>query len=909
MKSLGTFKNIKKEWYRYDSQKIFEIFDISNKGLNKRQIKTALNKYGRNVLVDSKSRTSIEIFFSQFKSPLVYILVIASIIVYFLGDYVDSAIVAGIVLLNALIGTIQEGKAEDTLIALKNYVKSYAVVIRDGKEKIIDDAELVPGDIILLKDGSAVPADARLISANSLKVNQSILTGESELILKTSEPIAATNLSVADQHNMIFRGSYIVSGLATAVVIDTGVNTIIGKISQKLKEIKIDVPLKKKIDELSRMIVWLVAIISTVIFIFGYMSGRDSVELFLTVVAIAVAAIPESLPVAVTLVLAAGVWRMSQKKVLVKKLQAVEALGQATVIAVDKTGTITKNQMMVGKIFVNNRFIEVTGSGYEQHGNFIENGEIIKNLEEDKDLDWIAKTSVFTAIAELKYKSNEKEWILERGDPTEASLIILGKKFGYIKSELENKFPKIIEVPFDFTTKHHTTINLINGNNVLFSAGSPEIILEKCATIWQGGKVVKISDNDKNKLETTINNMTAEGYRILALAINQKPPTELNNNLLPELTFLGFVGIIDSIREEVYDAVERVKEANIKIVMITGDHAKTAESIAKKVGIFKEGDIVLQGKDLDVLDEEALIQKIDKVTVFARVTPDHKMKIIDLFKKRGDVVAMTGDGINDALSLTEADLGVSMGKNGTEVARQASDIILLDDNFGNIIEAAEEGRNIYWTIRKTILFLLSTNLGELLLITIAILAGMPLPLVATQIIWLNLVTDTFLISALVFDPKEKNIMSNEYRATSNHILDRLMITRVLSVSILIALITLTLFNNYLPLGIEKASTIALTTLTVFNLLNIFNVRSHIKSVFSQKVFNNKYLIWALLTAIILHLGAIYLPFMQKILKTTSLDLSDWLIIFGISISIIVMEEIRKYISRISLQMRSNNKIS
>jgi Ca2+-transporting ATPase len=906
MKSLGTVKNIKREWYRYDSQKVFDIFDITEKGLKKQQVKSALEKYGKNILVDSKIRSYFEIFISQFASPLVYILVVATVVIFILGHYTDAIIVAGIVLLNAVIGTFQEGKAEDTLVALKNYIKSYAVVIRDGKEKIIDDTDLVPGDLILLKDGGAVPADARLVSANSVKVNQSILTGESELVLKTADPIAATNLQIADQQNMVFRGSYVVSGLATAIVIDTGSNTVIGKISEKLKEIKIDVPLKRKIDELSHVIMWFVGILSVVIFVFGMLAGRGFSEMFLTVVAIAIAAIPESLPVAVTLVLTAGVWRMTQKKVLVKKLQAVEALGQATVIAVDKTGTITKNQMMVGKIFVNNRFIEVTGIGYDQVGNFVENGEIIEKLEKDKDLDLIAKTSVFTSLADLRYKSLDKEWILERGDPTEASLIVLGKKYGYLKNELEDQFPKILEIPFDFTTKHHTTINLINNKNVLFTAGSPEIILAKCENIWQGGKNIEMTELDKNKLETTISDMTSEGYRILALAINSKPPKELHDNELPELTFLGFVGIIDSIRPEVYQAVEKVRNANIKIVMITGDHAMTAQSIAKKVGIYREGDIVLTGNDIDTLDENALMAKLDKVTIFARVTPDHKMKIIDLFKKRGDIVAMTGDGINDALSLTEADLGVAMGKNGTEVARQASDIILLDDNFGNIVEAAEEGRNIYWTVSKTILFLLSTNFGELLLITVAVLIGMPLPLAATQIIWLNLVTDTFLISALVFDPKEKNIMSDEYRAKGNHILDTLMITRILTVSITICLVTLALFNNYLPLGIEKASTIALTTITVLNLFNIFNVRSHIKSIFTQSIFNNKYLIGGILIATVLHLCAVYLPFMQKILKTTSLDLSDWTVIFGISISIIVIEEIRKYIYRSGLRLRNKN---
>jgi P-type Ca2+ transporter type 2C len=906
MKSPGTFKNIKKEWYRYEPQKIFEIFSVTNKGLKKQQVKHNLEKFGKNILVDSKARNYFEIFISQFKNPLIHILILSSVVVWFLGHHLDSIIVASIVILNSIIGTIQEGKAEDTLIALKNYIKSYATVIRDGKEKIIDDTELVPGDLILLKDGGAVPADARLISTNSLKVNQSILTGESELVLKTSEQIVATNLQIADQQNMIFRGSYVVSGLATAIVIDTGTNTVIGKISEKLKEIKIDVPLKKKIDELSNLIVSIVSITAIVIFIFGTFAKIPFTELFLTIVAVTVASIPEALPVAVTLILTAGVWRMSQKNVLVKKLQSVEALGQATVIAVDKTGTITKNQMMVGKVFVNNRFIEITGSGYDQIGNFIENGQIIEKLEKDKDLDLIAKTSVFTATADLKYKTTEKEWVLERGDPTEASLLVLGKKYGYLKDQLENNFPKILEIPFDFNTKHHTTINLIDGKNILFTAGSPEIILQKCKYIWQKGRSIKMSELDLKKLETTIFDMTSEGYRVLALAINQKPPEKLINNNLPDLTFLGFVGIIDSIREEVYDSVNKVRAANIKVVMITGDHAKTAESIARKVGIFKEGDIVLTGAEIDSLSDESIITTLDKVTVFARVTPDHKMKIIDLFKKRGDVIAMTGDGINDALSLTEADLGISMGKGGTEVARQASDIILLDDNFGNIVEAAEEGRNIYWTIKKTILFLLSTNLGALIIIVFSVIAGMPLPLVAAQIIWLNLVTDTFLNLALIFDPKEKNIMSEEYRSKNKNIFDTLMVTRLLSIAILMALITLTLFNNYLPMGIEKATTIALTTLTVLNIFNIFNVRSHIKSIFSQNIFENKYLIGSVIIATSLYLFSIYTPFMQKILKTTALDLNDWLIILGVSISIIVVEEIRKYISRISFQMKDKN---
>jgi Ca2+-transporting ATPase len=896
---------IKTEWYRYSTQKILAFFEVGKNGLSRDQIKHNFAKFGPNILVDGKKRGFLNIFVHQFFSPLVYILVLAAFIVLFLGHYVDATIVFGIVFLNAVIGAFQEGRAEDTLLALKNFVKSYAVVIRDGKEKIIDDSLLVPGDIILLKDGSAIPADARIISANSLKVNQSVLTGESELVLKNAEPLFAFNLPVADQQNMIFRGSYVVSGLAQAVVINTGLNTIIGKISQKLNEIKIDVPLKKKIEELSKIIVWIVLFVSVTVFIFGFYTGRDLTELFITLVALAIASIPESLPVAVTLILTAGVWRLSRKNVLVKKLQAVEALGQATVIAVDKTGTITRNQMTVEKIFVNNRFINITGIGYDNKGNFLENGEIISNFKKDKDLDLIAKTAVFTAIADLKYKTTEKEWILERGDPTEASLIVLGKKYGYLKNELEEKYPKFLEIPFDFENKHHTTMNFMGLNKkMLFTAGSPEFVLKSCENIWQNGRVSKMSEEDFQKINTVMESITSEGYRVLALAINFKPPKELKNNCLPKMTFLGFVGITDSIREEVYFAIEKIKEANIKVVMITGDHLKTAEVIAQKVGIFKAGDIILTGEDIDSLDENALLEKLEKVTVFARVTPDHKMKIIELFKKRGEVIAMTGDGINDALSLTNADLGVSMGKNGTEVAREAADLVLLDDNLGSIVDATEEGRNIFWNIRKTVLFLIATHLAEILLIAGAILGGMPLPLIAVQIIWINLITDTFLIVALIFDPKEKNIMNIEFRSNNKHIIDSVMMVRILCMSIIITVITLTIFNIYLSAGIEKASTITLMTLTLFNILNIFNIRSHIHSIFTQSIFNNKYLLPIIIFVFLIQLFAIYVPFMQEFLKTAPLDLNDWLIIFTLSTSIIVIEEIRKYIHRIGLGIKN-----
>lgn len=892
---------LEREWYKYESQVALNHFGTTeSRGLTSGKVQRQREIYGQNLISREKTKTRFQIFAAQFNSPLVYILLIASVIVFALGDIVDGTIIISIVFLNAIIGAIQEGKAEDTLHALKRAVKSHATVLRDGKEITVDDVDLVPGDIILLKDGSVVPADSRIIESTDLKINQSSLTGESEPIIKTAEPLLGENLPFADRKNILYRGTYVISGLAKAVVVRTGIKTFIGKISEKIGKIDGEVPLKKNIRILSNYIMVMVLVMSTILFLYGVYTGKGAFEMFLVVVAIAVSAIPESLPVVVTLVLAAGVWRMSKKNVLVKRLQAVEALGQATVIAVDKTGTLTKNQMTVGKVYVNNRWIEVSGEGYNALGEISENGKKI-NYKNDQDLEIVGQISVFTAIANFD-KKDQKNWKLQLGDPTEAALIVFGEKMKMLKEVLEKTYPKILEIPFSIKTKYHAAVNQISKTKKLFSiAGGPEVIIEKCENIWENGRSRKINSDDKKRLQSVINQMSAGGHRILALAANFRPNKNVDAKNLPPLTFVGFVGIIDAIRPEVHDSIKKAKEANMRVVMITGDHYKTAEAIGRSVGIYKDGDLIMTGEEMDQLDDLTLTNKIDKVTVFARVSPENKLRIVQALKDRGDIVAMTGDGINDALSLVAANLGVSMGQNGTEVAREASDIILTDDNFGNIISAAEEGRNIYWIIRKSILYLLSTNLGELLVITIAVFLGMPLPLLATQIIWLNLVTDTFLVIALSFDPKEKNLMSNTYRRDGNKLIDKLMLTRVLSIGSIMALVTLVIFSQYVGAGTEaemvKAWTISLTTLTVFQWYNIFNIRSHTESMFSKTIFSNRYLLLGLLAAVGMHFFAIYTPFMQNILHTTGLNLGEWTIILLITLSVVLFEEVRKMIYR------------
>ncbi|HMO78820.1 MAG TPA: cation-translocating P-type ATPase [Candidatus Paceibacterota bacterium] len=893
-----------KEWYNHDVQKILKQFNVSaDRGLTKIRVEEYKKQYGENILSEENKRTIFDIFIDQFKSPLIYVLLFALVIVTLLGDFLESIIIAFVILLNSIIGTIQEGKAQNTLSALKKLVKSYVTVLRDGIEQRVPDYELVPGDIILLKDGEAVGADARLIESNFLKVNESSLTGESNLVLKISEPISGLEVGLGDRINMVFRGTYVVSGLAKAVVVDTGLNTVVGKIAKRLTGLQMDVPLKKNISNLSKVIVWSVLFLCVIIFANQMARGFDFINSLKIVVAVSVSAIPEGLPVVVTLVLASGVWRMSKQNVLVKNLQAVEALGQAKVIALDKTGTITKNQMTVEKIFFDNKLFTVSGAGYEPKGSLIFDNKVV-NHTEYKGMEFLFLASSLTAIAEFDKKN--QDWNLTYGDPTEASLIILAKKFGYDRKELLNKYPKILEIPFDMENKHHSIVNKFDKNKkILFTAGGPELILKKCQKIWLNGKTKKITSVDIKNLENQLSLLMSDGYRILALAMNQKATENIDAKNLPEMTFIGFVGITDAIRPEVKESVLSVRNAGMKVVMITGDHIDTATAIAKKVSIFQDGDEVLSGSQIQNMSDEQLSKNISNVTVYARVTPNDKLRIIEAYKKRGETIAMTGDGVNDALSLVAADLGVAMGKIGTEVAREASDIILLDDKFGNIVNAAEEGRNIYLTIKKTILYLLSTGLGEIMAIMIAIAINIPLPLLPAQIIWLNLVTGSILVAGLVFDPKDKNIMKDSFKKPSKYIIDFNMGIRIFIIAITISITTVILFSNYFTNDIVKAWTMSLAVLSMLQWYNIFNVRSEKKTIFSKETFTNIYLWIGLFIVLILQLFAIYNPFMQKALNLTALGLGEWAIIIVVGLIIVLVEEIRKSIYRNFVYKKAN----
>ncbi|OHA93842.1 MAG: hypothetical protein A2W51_01205 [Candidatus Zambryskibacteria bacterium RIFCSPHIGHO2_02_39_10] len=882
-------------WYSFSLEKTFNKLESSDRGLSLDTVKERLKQYGQNSLPEEKPHSKLRLFFNQFQSSLIYILLVASVVIFLIGETMDSYIILAILLFNAVVGVIQEGKAQNTLLALKKFVETSATVLRDGKEYIIPDREVIPGDILLLQEGERIPADARVILSQSLKIDEASLTGESEPIYKIIEVVDGDNLATAEQKNMVFKGTNIVSGNGRAVVVATGISTVIGGIAKQISTIDTEIPLKVNIYYLSRVIILAVTVISSAIFTVGVFSGHSVKVMFTTVVSLSVSIIPEGLPIVMTLVLATGVWRMSKQNALVKKLQAVEALGQARVIAVDKTGTLTKNELVIRKVWINDKIFEVGGTGYEPKGEIKIDGEIITPAN-NNELLYLGRVSSLVANARLLYAEETKNWRIS-GDPTDAAILVFGEKLGFHKDDLLRESPLISEIPFDYKLKYHASANQIENSPLVTVVGAPEVLLSLCAHIKCDGEDYSLGKEKKEKLEVAFIKMSEQGLRVIAIAVRNDASKQLKVESIHSLSFVGFFAMQDTLRPEVSLAMTRAKEAGIRVVMITGDHKITATAIAKEAGIYQEGDTVLTGEEIENMYGNELASKLGNTTVFARVTPEHKMQIINAYKSLGEIIAMTGDGVNDAPSLVAADLGVSMGKIGTEVAKEASDIVLLDDNFGSIVSAIEEGRSIYKTIKKVILYLFSTSAGEVFVISAALFLGYPLPILAAQIIWLNFVTDGFLDVALAMEPKEEGLLSGKFEHPKKYIVDSLMIQRMVVMALPMMFGTLFLFSQYFETDIAKAWTISLTVLAVFQWFNAWNCRSENRSIFSINWFSNKYLVGATVVVIVLQIAAIYMPIMQKILRTVPLELSEWLLIIPIAASIIVAEEVRKFFYR------------
>jgi Ca2+-transporting ATPase len=879
-------------WHALTAADVLRELETSEKGLSPDEVAKRQKETGPNALPEGKTENLFEVFIRQFESPLIYILLGAAGVVFAIGETVDAYVILAVLFINALVGTIQEGKAESALLSLRTLSEGKAIVTRDGRDIVISDRELVPGDIVALREGERIAADARIIAAANLRVNEASLTGESEPVMKTDEEIKSEKAQIQDERNMVFKGTYVVGGTGTAVVVATGIATEIGKIAQKIVAIDTAMPLVAGVKSLSRAIVFASALTCLFIFSLGLYRGEDISTMFVTVVAVAVSVIPEGLPVALTLVLAAGVSRMSKRNVLVKRMQAVEALGHTRVIAVDKTGTITKNEMVAEKLYANGKVFTVSGNGYEPKGGiFLGDTEI--DAPELPELSFAAKVAAYSSNARLSFNAETKQWDIA-GDPTEAAMGVFARKAGYTQESIDEEAPKVFEVPFDYQKKIHVVVRKSDGKNFFAVTGAPEAVLDMAKKVFRNGTEEPLSFEAKKELEHEVQKLAREGFRVVAFAWSAASGKDFSET--PPLVFGGFFGIRDALRPEVRETVEGVRAAGMRVVMITGDHKLTAEAIAKDAGIWKPGDRILTGHEIEELSDEGLRTVLGETSVFARVTPEHKMRIIEAYRRRGEIVAMTGDGVNDAPSLVSADLGVALGRIGTDVAKDASDIVLLDDDFGNIAEAAEEGRNVYETVRKVVLYLVSTSIGEVLVIVGALVSGFPLPLEPSQIIWLNFVTDGFLTVALALEPKEKNLLMKR-SSTRRALIDPPMLVRALLMGVTMAAGTLFVFSYYSRISWGLAITMGVTVLAIFQWMNAWNCRSENESALTKDIASNRYLLGALALVVGLQVAAVYTPFLQKILYLGPLTPREWALVTLVSLAVIAVEELRKFAAR------------
>lgn len=860
------------------SKKIEEILDNfntdPNNGLTSEEVQNRREKYGLNKLITQKKQTLLQMFISQINDILIYILIGAAIISAIVGEISDSIIIAIIILLNAVIGVIQESKAEKSLEALKSLSTPKAIVKRNGELREISSEEIVPGDIVVIDAGRYIPCDLRLIETANLKIEESALTGESIPADKEADLIIEdVNTPLGDQKNMAFMSTLVSNGRGVGVAVSTGMNTQIGKIASMLKDNEKELtPLQRRLEQLGKILGIAALAICAVIFIIGFIQGRDLLELFLTSISLAVAAIPEGLPAIVTIVLALGVQRMIKENAIIRKLPAVETLGSVNIVCSDKTGTLTQNKMTVTKFYADNIFDDIENLNIDNSAHRL----LIENLVLCNDATYSEENTT--------------------GDPTEIALLNAGIKFNIFKDDLQAKHKRIDEVPFDSDRKLMTTVNKYENEFYVMTKGATDNLLKICSNIYIDGNIAPLTEELKNTILSFASDMSSEALRVLGSAFKKMSNSHVEiDTLESNLTFIGLVGMIDPPRLEVKDSIALCKKAGISTVMITGDHKDTAFAIAKALDITKNPEEIMSGSEIDDLTQEELNEKIDKLKVFARVSPEHKVNIVKAFKSKGNIVSMTGDGVNDAPSLKIADIGVAMGITGTDVAKGASDMILTDDNFSTIVSAIEEGRNIYKNIKKSILFLLSCNMGEIIAIFIAIVIGWATPLRPIHILWINLVTDSLPALALGVDPKDGSVMGEKPRSPKESIFAG-SLWNLLFNGALIGVITLIAFfigmKRYSN-SLMHAQTMAFMVMSISELIHSLNMRSTKKSIFSLGLFSNKLLIISIILGILLQNIILYVPILANIFNVYRLNSYDWLWVIILSLMPLLFNEIIK----------------
>lgn len=837
-------------------------------GLTQAKVLVAREQNGENKLEEKPGKSLVKMIIEQVSDFMIIILIAAAVLSIVVGETIDGAVILGIVILNAVLGITQEKKASNALQALKNMAAPKAKVIREGKLQVVDSAELVVGDLVKLEAGDYVPADLVLIEAVNLKIDESALTGESVAVDKYVGELSE-EASIGERQNSTFMSTIVTYGRGTGIVTGIGMNTEIGKIATMLNETDDGkTPLQVKLASLGKLLGIICIAVCVVIFGLGVLRGESLLEVFMTAISLAVAAIPEGLPAVVTVVLALGVTRMISRHAIMKNLGAVETLGSTTVICTDKTGTLTQNKMTVLKVYDGEEEWKVSGTGYSFDGDIV--SEIGKPI---MDIDLLLKAAVLCNDAKIK----DEEVI---GDPTEGALIVLGAKGGYDQSELNTDFPRLSEFPFDSDRKLMSTKHCIEGEYLMFTKGAPDVALSRCTHIRINGKIREITDEDKTRITAKNVNYAENALRVLGYTYKKVAEESDLTVEESELIFLGLSCMIDPPREEAKAAVKLCKNAGIRVVMITGDHITTATAIALQLGIIKDKNEVEEGAKINGYSEEAFKEKVKTTSVFARVSPEHKVKIVDTLKSNGEIVAMTGDGVNDAPALKRADIGIAMGITGTDVSKEAADMILTDDNFASIVDAVEEGRIIYSNIRKLVGFLLSCNIGEILIIFIAMLSGWAVPLLPIQLLWVNLITDSFPAFALGLEEGEKGIMNDQPRNPAEPIVDRKMKIALIMQSIGLTMAVLGSYRlGFIMAGdvseeakLTIARTFCFITLIAGEMLRSYSARSEDNSVFSLKLLGNKFLNYSVLGSVVMLGLVVYVPFLQIIFSTASLTL-------------------------------------
>lgn len=884
-------------WHEKSVEEVFKALGTGHDGLSTEEARRRLAEVGPNELRQEALISPFILFLHQFKEFLIIILLVAVAISGLLGEVVDAIVILAIVVLSAFLGFVQEYRASRALEALRRIAAPLADVVRDGQEQAIPARNIVPGDIVLLSVGDRVPADGRLVEEYNLKADESAFTGESEPVEKQTDPLPK-DLPLAERTNMVYAGTTIIYGRGVAVVVATGMQSELGKIAHLVQmEDGRHTPLEDRMEEIGRRLgLGALAVVAVVVGA-GLLRGEPLFAMFLWGVSLAVAAVPEALPAVVTAALTIGVQRMVRRHAIVRRLPAVETLGSVTVICSDKTGTLTKNEMTVRRLWIGEREIEVTGIGYAPEGKLLLDGQ---PLAPDVDVVLLARVAVLCNDAHLLRDDKGRHYIL--GDPTEGALLILAAKAGIEPEPTRIDYPRVEEIPFSPVRKRMVTLSQTPmGTGLVSMKGAPEVVLHRCTHYLVQGKPVPLTPEVRQQIMAANEKMALKALRVLGFAYRELPSVKVEvpeEVLESDLIFLGLAGMVDPPREEVKAAMATAQNAGIRTIMITGDHKLTATAVARDLGLMQNGDIALTGADLDRLTDHDLSSLVDRVSVYARTSPEHKLRLISVLQDKEQIVAMTGDGINDAPALRWANIGVAMGIAGTDVTKEAADVVLTDDNYATIVAAVEEGRVIYDNIRKFIRYLLATNSGEILTVFIAVLAGFPIPLLAIQILWINLVTDGLPALALGVEPAEPGVMSRPPRHPRESVFARGLWQHIVWVGVLMALGTLGVMiwglANY-PL--DTTRTMVFLTLASFQMFHVLAIRSELESIFAIGLFSNIYLAGAVLLTFVMQLAVTYLPLLQPAFSTTPLDwlqLSVCLVVAG---SVFWAVEIEKWLMR------------